>query len=312
MPLVPSVPVWRHYDQAGLDRQYNSRGTVADVSIYLQVYAEQTRQTKLARACAENLQYGPGADDKLDIYPVAMPASPGPGSPVMVFLHGGDWRTLSKDEGGFAAQAFVAAGVMYVALDFSIAPATTLPAMGEQVRRALHWLYLNVAAHGGDPDRLHIAGHSSGANLVGQLLMTDWASVFNAPADLIKSAVLISGLGDLEPVRLSFRNQQLKLTPADVNQASLLRRKPGTHCPLLVLVGARETDDYRLQSRELADFWRAQGNRAELFELDDRHHFDALLEWADPTSAVFAVHIELIKGETSPSNIGEQLPPAAL
>ena len=310
MLFVPSVPVWRHYDQIELDRQYNSRGTVADVSVYLQGYAEQTRQAKLALACNENLQYGPGADDKLDIYPVAMPASPG--SPVMAFLHGGDWRTLSKEEGGFAAQTFVAAGVLYVALDFSLVPATTLPAMGEQVRRALHWLYLNVAAHGGDPDRLHIAGHSSGANLVGQLLMTDWGTAFNAPADLIKSAVLISGLGDLEPVRLSFRNQQLKLTPADVDQASLLRRKPGTRCPMLVVVGARETEDYRLQSRELADFWRAQGNRAELFELEDRHHFDALLEWADPTSAVFAAHIGLIKGDDGSSNPGGPLPPAAL
>ena len=307
---APSAPVWRHYDQAGLDRQYNSRGTVADVSIYLRVYAEQTRQAKLALACTENLKYGSGADEKLDIYPAVGTAASG--SPVMVFLHGGDWRALSKEDGGFAAQSFVAAGVMYVALDFSLVPATTLPAMGEQVRRALHWLYLNVAAHGGDPDRLHVAGHSSGANLVGQLLMTDWVTAFNAPANLIKSAVLISGLGDLQPVRLSFRNQQLKLTPADVEQASLLRRQPGSHCPMLVLVGACETDDYRLQSRGLADFWRALGNKAELFELTDRHHFDALLEWADPASAVFAAHIELIKSEDgSSSNDGLVLPVAS-
>ncbi len=305
---VASAPVWRHYDQAGLDRQYNSRGTVADVGIYLRVYADQTRQAKLALACTENLKYGSGADERLDIYPAVVTAASG--SPVMVFLHGGDWRALSKEDGGFAAQAFVAAGVMYVALDFSLVPATTLPAMGEQVRRALHWLYLNVGAHGGDPDRLHIAGHSSGANLVGQLLMTDWVTAFNAPANLIKSAVLISGLGDLEPVRLSFRNQQLKLTPADVDQASLLRRQPGSHCPVLVLVGACETDDYRLQSRGLADFWRAQGNRAELFELTDRHQFDALLEWADPDSAVFAAHIRLIRGEGGPSSTGALVPPA--
>lgn len=299
---APSVPVWRHYDQVALDTQYNSRGTVADVSMYLQAYAEQTRQAKRALVCIENLRYGSGADDRLDIYPVATSAgwAAGGGSPVMVFLHGGDWRALSKEDGGFAAQAFVAAGVMYVALDFSLVPSITLPAMGEQVRRALHWLYLNVAAHGGDPDRLHIAGHSSGANLVGQLLMTDWVTAFNAPADLIKSAVLISGLGDLEPVRLSFRNQQLHLSPADVAQASLIRRQPGMPCPMLVLVGERETDDYRLQSRELADFWRAHGNSATLFELKDRHHFDALLEWADPASAVFAAHIGLINGEPVP------------
>lgn len=307
---MPSLPVWRDYDQAALDQQYNSRGTVADVGIYLQAYAEQTRQAKLALACTENLQYDSSPDETLDIYPAAALADDA--SPVLVFLHGGDWRALSKEDAGFAAQAFVRAGVMYVALDFSLVPATTLPAMGEQVRRALHWLYLNVAAHGGDPERLHVAGHSSGANLVGQLLMTDWATAFKAPADLIKSAVLISGLGDLEPVRLSFRNQQLKLTPADVDQTSLLRRRPASRCPMLVVVGARETQDYRLQSRALADFWRAQGNRAELFELTDRHHFDALLEWADPASAVFAAHVGLInrpdKRLDSSSNNGAQVP----
>ena len=298
-------PIWRHYDQAALDRQYNSRGTVADVSIHLQAYADQTRQAKLALACTENLAYGGGADERLDIYPA------GPGAPVVVFLHGGDWRALSKEDAGFAAPAFVAAGITYVALDFSLVPATTLPAMGEQVRRALHWLHLNIAAYGGHPDRLHIAGHSSGANLVGQLLMTDWAAAFKAPADLIKSAVLISGLSDLEPVRLSFRNQQLNLTARDVEAASLVRRKPSTHCPMLVLVGERETEDYRLQSREIAEFWRAQGNSAALFELAGRHHFDALLEWADPASLVFAAHIALIKGAGGPTNTGEPMPQSA-
>ena len=298
--------VWRQYDQAALDRQYNSRGTVADVNIFLRVYAEQTQQAKLALACTENLAYGGAADERLDIYPA------GPDSPVVVFLHGGDWRALTKEDAGFAAPAFVAAGITFVALDFSLVPATTLPAMGEQVRRALHWLYLNILAHGGDPNRLHIAGHSSGANLVGQLLMTDWAVAFNAPADLIKSAVLISGLGDLEPVRLSFRNQQLNLSPADVERASLLRRKPEAHCPILVVVGERETDDYRLQSREIADFWRAQGNSAKLFELKGRHHFDALLEWADPASAVFAAHLALIKGGGGTTCSGGQAPQSFL
>ncbi|MBC7598572.1 MAG: alpha/beta hydrolase [Polaromonas sp.] len=306
---MSSVPVWRHYDQAALDRQYDSRGTVADAGIFLRAYAEQTRRAKINFACMENLKYGSGTEEKLDIYRAA--AAPGTGFPVMVFLHGGDWRFLSKEEGGFAAPAFVSAGVMFVALDFRLVPSTTLPAMGEQVRRALHWLYLNVAAYGGDANRLHIAGHSSGANLVGQLLMTDWSTAFHAPADLIKSAVMISGLGDLEPVRLSFRNQQLHLTPADVDQASLQRRTPGTHCPLLVVVGECETNDYRLQSRRLADFWHAQGNQAQFFELKDRHHFDALLEWGDPASAVFSAHIGLIMGENGASRSGGQVPQSA-
>ena len=278
--------VWRDYSQAELDRQYNSRGTVADATIYLREYADRTKAAKATLTCHQNISYGgkDGAanDETLDLYPAAQA-----GAPVMVYLHGGDWRALSKNDSGFAAPAFVASGVTFVALDFTLVPANTLPGMGAQVRRALLWLAKNIAAYGGDPARIHIAGHSSGANLVGQCLMTDWARDFGASADLVKSALMISGLGDLEPVRLSFRNQNLNLSPAVVAQVSLLHQQPHTYCPLLVAVGAIETEDYRRQSRDLSNYWRAQGNEALLMELQGRHHFDAVLEWADPASEVF-------------------------
>lgn len=267
--------IWRGYNQAALDIQYNSRGTVPDVSLYLADYAARTSQAKAQLRCLENERYGNGANELLDIYPATQPSAP-----VMVYLHGGDWRALSKEDSGFAAPAFVAKGAMFVVLDFTLVPHTTLPAMGGQVLRALLWLQTHVAAHGGDPQRIHIAGHSSGANLVGQLLM-------NAPAGLIKSAVFISGLGDLEPVRLSFRNEKLNLSADLAAQVSLLKHQPGRVCPLLVAVGQNETEDYRRQSRDVADHWRAEGNDCEMFELPGRHHFDAVLEWASPQSTLF-------------------------
>ena len=274
--------IWRGYTQAALDIQYNSRGTVPDVSVYLADYAARTSQAKAQLRCLENLHYGDGANELLDIYPATQPSAP-----VMVYLHGGDWRALSKEDSGFAAPAFVAKGAMFVVLDFTLVPHTTLPAMGAQVLRALLWLQTHVAAHGGDPQRIHIAGHSSGANLVGQLLM-------NAPAGLIKSAVFISGLGDLEPVRLSFRNEKLNLSADLAAQVSLLKHQPGRVCPLLVAVGQMETEDYRRQSRDVANHWRAQGNDCELFELPGRHHFDAVLEWADPQSELFSASCGLM------------------
>jgi arylformamidase len=271
--------IWRGYTQAELDIQYNSRGTVPDVSLYLNEYAARTRQARAQLRCITHLRYGEQADELLDIYPADQP-----NAPVMVYLHGGDWRTQSKEDSGFAAPAFVAKGATFVVLDFTLVPHTTLPAMGAQVLKALLWLQKNVAENvtdfGGDPQRIHIAGHSSGANLVGQLLMT-------APAELIKSAVFISGLGDLEPVRLSFRNQKLNLTPELAAQVSLLKHQPGRVCPMLVAVGQKETEDYRRQSHEVANHWHGQGNACELFELPGRHHFDAVLEWADPRSALF-------------------------
>ncbi len=282
---LPEPVVWRGYTQAELDRQYNSRGTVPDVQPYLRSYATRTAEAKIALHCIENLRYGEGADERLDVYPAR-----NPGAPVLVFLHGGDWRALSKEESGFAAPAYVRAGAMFVALDFTRVPAATLPSMGAQVRRALQWLWHHVEAYGGDPHRMHIAGHSSGANLVGQLLMTDWPRDFGMPADVVKTAVFMSGLGDLEPVRLSFRNAKLGLTPEVVQETSLLRRGALARCPLLVAVGSEETADYQVQSREVLQLWKSRGCAGELFELAQRHHFDAVLEWADPDSALHRAH----------------------
>ena len=283
--------VWRGYSQAALDQQYNSRATVPDVTVYLREYAARSTAAKASLACMENIAYGPGDDDRLDIFPVRAAGSL---TPVIVFVHGGDWRALSKDDSAFAAPAYVGAGAMYVALDFTLVPETTLPQMGAQVLRALYWLWQNVELHGGDPQRLHIAGHSSGANLVGQVLMTDWVADFGAPADLVKSACFMSGLGDLEPVRLSFRNEKLSLSPDVVAEVSLLRRAPVARCPLLVAVGSNETADYLLQSREVAALWAARGLPVNLLALSGRHHFDAVLEWAEPRSALFASQLGLM------------------
>jgi arylformamidase len=104
----------------------------------------------------------------------------------------------------------------------------------------------------------------------------------------------MSGLGDLEPVRLSFRNENLKLDAAQVAEVSLLRRAPGVRCPLLVAVGGRETDDYKRQAREVAEYWRAHGNITQVFELADRNHFDAVLEWTAPKSALFRANLAMM------------------
>jgi arylformamidase len=289
---VGTDKVWRDFDQVELDRQYNSRGTVPDHMVYVREYAERTRAAKANLAWAE-FAYGDGPADRLDVYPAAHTAG-GPGAPVLVFLHGGDWRALSKEDSGFGAQAYTAAGATFVVPDFSLVPDTTIPAMGAQLRRALAWVWQNIAAHGGDPARIFVAGHSSGANLVSQLLTCDWAREFRAPADRVKGAVFMSGLGDLEPVRLSFRNQWHQLDQAMVAEASLLRGKPGTACPMILAYGEHETSDYKRQGREVQAWWAAQGNRTQFFELAGRNHFDAVLEWADPKSALFRATLEMM------------------
>lgn len=289
MARTPPDAVWRDYDQAGLDRQYNSRGTVPDVSVYVDDYRARTRAAKQAGPCIEDIAYGPGADERLDVYP-----SDRANAPVLVFLHGGDWRALSKNDSGFAAPACRAAGVTLVVPDFTLVPHTTVPQMGAQLSRAIDWVHRHVASFQGNPDHIVIAGHSSGANLVSQLLCFDWTGPLAATGAAIKGAAMLSGLGELEPVRLSFRNQLLHLDAAMAAQASLMHNTPTVHCPLLVGAGANEMAEYRRQAHAITGYWRSHGRVATHLEVADRQHFDCVLEWADPGSPWFAATLALM------------------
>ena len=101
-----------------LDSQYNARATVADVNIYLEAYREESERMLRMLPCIRDLAYGPGPDEKLDIFQV-----PGvPDAPAFVFLHGGYWRLLSKEDSCFMAENFTAHGIAVVAVNYSLAP----------------------------------------------------------------------------------------------------------------------------------------------------------------------------------------------
>lgn len=259
--------VYRGYDQAALDAQYNNQRTVADFAGIMAQYRAATERARAAHRWTE-ARYGSSAAERLDLY---LPARDR--APVQVFVHGGAWRMLGKDDSGFAAPAWLEAGFLFVALDFALSPAVTLDEMVRQVRSSVAWLWREVERYGGDRDRIHLSGHSSGAHLVSQCLVADWGKL-GCPADVVKSAAFVSGLGDLEPVRLSYRNEGLKLDPAAVERLSLVRRAPTVRCPLVAAYAAGDTDEFRRQTRAVAEYWSRQGLAARLLELAGRNHFD--------------------------------------
>ena len=129
--------------------------------------------------------------------------------------HGGAWRVGLSKEHCYAAELYVNAGAHLVVLDFinvDQANGDLMP-MAEQVRRAIAWVGKNAASFGGDPSRLYLSAHSSGAHLGGVALVTDWQKDFGVP-DVIKGGVLCSGLYDLRGARLSSRSNYVKFDDA--------------------------------------------------------------------------------------------------
>ncbi len=180
----------------------------------------------------------------------------------------------SAKDSGYAAEMFVNAGAHYLALDFvSVKDAAgDLGVMAAQVRRAIAWVYRNAASFDGDPERLYIGGHSSGGHLCGVALVTDWAKEFGVPPTIVKGGLCMSGMYDMEAVRLSWRRSYVTFTDAMADAMSAQRHIGQIAAPITVTYGSLETPDFQRQNREFAAAVKAAGKQAMLIEAPNYAH----------------------------------------
>ncbi|HXH01929.1 MAG TPA: alpha/beta hydrolase [Candidatus Competibacteraceae bacterium] len=266
--------IYRGFDRAALDREYSPSSRVGgDIEPYLRRYAELSEQARAQPGARPGLAYGEHPDEVLDLF---LPQDDGPW-PLHVFIHGGYWQALSQRDSGFMAPMFQSQGVACAALNYTLAPAASIGEMIGQCRRALAWLYRHAAKLGIDRARIAVSGHSAGAHLLAMLLATDWTRL-GLPADLIKGALLISGIYDLEPIRLSYVDAPLGLTAQQVAAWSPQYLEMHVRCPVAVVWGANETDEFKRQSRAFAARLAAAGLPVEAREYAGLNHFDIVLE----------------------------------
>jgi arylformamidase len=265
------------HDAAWHDAQYNNRARVAD---HAQFFARWAADSALARsqlACQLDVAFGDDPVEKLDIFPATAP-----GAPVLVFIHGGYWRSLDKSDFSFVAPAFVRCGAAVVVPNYGLCPAVSIETIALQSARALAWVWRNAAAIGADPARIVVVGHSAGAHLAAMLLACRWRTLGDdLPLRLLAGAVSLSGLFDLEPLRHApFLQGDLKLTPTSVKRLSpaFFARPRG---PLHALVGGDESAEFIRQNRLIRDQWGP--STVPVCEvLAGRHHFDIVDDLIDP------------------------------
>ncbi len=275
------MAVYRDLDRAQLDREYNARATVPDIQPFVSRYAEESARMRARLPCHLDVAYGPTPDETLDIFPAA---SGGALSPVRVFIHGGSWRLLGKDDSSFMADAFTRAGATVVAVNDALAPRMTLDEIVRQNRAAVAWLHGNVPTYGGDPERIHITGTSAGGHLVGMLVAGGWPSRMGVPEDVLKGACAISGLFDLEPVRLCHPNAWLRLDAAAARRNSPIHHVPERGRPLILSFAEQDTREFKRQTQAYAEAWKARGLPCELIDMPGFNHFDVVLELANAGS----------------------------
>ena len=277
--------IFRDYDQAGLDAEYNNRLKVPESPDMLRAGAGRSAKARTEIPGRLNVSFGPDAEETLDIFLATTAAAPIANSgtaPIQVFIHGGYWRMLSQKESSLMADNMVANDAAFATLNYSLAPAASLDEIVRQCRAALAWIYNNAEKYGVDRNRIHVGGSSAGGHLVGMMLAGGWHGEFGVPDDLIKSACALSGLHDMEPIRLSEVNEWLQLDEASARRNSPIHNLPSRGCPLIVAYGGNETSEFKRQSNIYADAWKSAGFECENFEMPNHNHFDIPFDINEP------------------------------
>lgn len=274
---------------AWYDAQYNNRGRIPEHPAILQHWAEASAAARTQRRCVLDIPYGDGERERLDVFPSARP-----GAPVLVYVHGGYWRALDKGAQSFVAPPFVDAGAMVVLPGYALCPAVGVEHIVLQLTRALAWVWRHSAEHGGDARRIVVAGHSAGGHLAAMMLRCDWTRVaHDLPADLVRRALAISGVFDLEPLRHApFLAGDLRLNAADARRLSPARM-PAPAGELIAVVGADESEEFLRQNTLIADAW---GPRTVPVceRIAGRHHMNVLHDLADPATRLHALARRLL------------------
>ena len=271
------------------DVQYNARASVTDYEQYPRLYRELSDHAHATLQCFKDVAYGPGAAERLDIFPASRPDAP-----VLLFIHGGYWRALSKADSAFMAPALSAAGACVVVIDYDLAPAVSLDHIVDQVRRALAWVHGHIAAFGGDPQRLYASGSSAGGHLVGMLLATGWQAEYGLSPHVLRGALPISGLFDLCPLLDTHINGWMQLDAAAAQRNSPLFNLPADGGELVVAYGALETAEFARQSADYLAAWRGRGLPGRLLAVPERNHFDVVLELGQPGTPLYEALVELM------------------
>ena len=259
--------VYGSMDRQALDAAYNNSVAVADSDRYL---ADWLRRSETVRACMPDhldVVYGDAPRTRLDFFATNRTAAP-----TLLFFHGGYWQRNAKEGFSFIAEGPLVHGFNVAVAGYTLAPEATMDGIVREARAALHWLHQHLAALGGDPMRLYVGGWSAGGHLTAMLM--DEA--------VVSGSLAISGLFDLEPIRLCYLNEKLVLDAEQARRNSPLLNLPSRAAKLIIAYGSDELPELKRQSREFGAAWGARGLPGEIVEVADCHHYAVVEQLAQP------------------------------
>jgi arylformamidase len=297
LSAAANQPVYRGLDRETLDREYNARASVLSFDAEYARYVAQSERVKRDYPHVADIVYDDRSGETLDFYPA------GPGAPAFLWIHGGYWRSTSKDDNAFVVPGLHAHGMAIAVLNYTLAPAASLDEIVRQVRSAVAFLHAGRARYAIADRPLAVGGSSAGGHLVGMLLAGGWQQDFGVPEDAIGVGLALSGLHDIEPLRHTHVDEWLKLDDTAIARNSPIRHIPSrSSSRLLASVGGLETSEFRRQTADYAAAWTAAGHLGKVVDMPRHNHFDIALSLGEPDGPLARSVTEAVASRNQPQS----------
>ncbi|MSP96882.1 MAG: alpha/beta hydrolase [Betaproteobacteria bacterium] len=272
--------VYRNFSQAGLDAAYNNRAVEPGLAA---IKGDWDRRSQALYACARvsrDLAYGAGPRQRLDFFHARTA-----GRPTFMFIHGGYWQGNEKEPHAFVAAGLLTHDINVALVEYTLAPQARMSGIVAEIAASIGWLTPRLEPELGAGRALVVCGHSAGGHLT--------AMAAGLPG--VTAALPVSGLFDLEPIRLSYLNQPLKMTLTEASANSPLSLVL-PRVPVTVAVGDAELPELVRQSRDYAAALKAAGRPVRELVLPGDNHFSILEQLARADGTLCTEALRLASG----------------
>jgi arylformamidase len=274
--------LYRGMDRAQLDAAYNNIAAVTSAPDLFANWAARSTRFRERHCGHLDLAYGERPHERLDLFLAENPAAP-----TLAYIHGGYWQMTfqTKELYSVLAEGAVSHGLNVAVIEYTLAPEATMDRIVSEVRHAVSWLHEHLGDYGADAGRIYVAGHSAGGHLTAMTM----------PLGVVRGGIAISGLYDLEPIRLNYLNEKLGLNEAEAQRNSPMLHFPPTAGPLIVAYGAAELPELRRQSIDYAEAWVRRGLPGRLLPIGGADHFTILETLAQPDGELMQALLTLLR-----------------
>ena len=273
--------VWRGMTREQLDQAYDNTRAVADSGTRREAWIQRSEAFRERHPEALDLPYGPRARNRIDLYRCGKA-----GAPLFAFIHGGYWQRNAKETFACTAAGPLANGMDVAFLGYTLCPDVTLSEIVTEIAEAVRWLRREGPRHGVGEGRLVVSGWSAGGHLTATTLAMDE----------VDAGLAISGIYDVEPCRLNYLNDNLRLTADEAARTSPLLHLPKESAPVVLTYGTGELPELQRQSVDYHAAREASGLPSELLPLACLDHFSIMDELGAADGALAKAAAKLGRG----------------